>query len=102
MRTFILGVWVSFLLVSSIALDTVDGCKPGQASNDINLIDAECAYLEQQPTTPAIAIVVCEVLDLAGNIVQQFSVHLPADQAAAFVAAHPVKAGHKLPQGAKP
>lgn len=100
MRTFILGAGISMLLTGAIALDASSGCKPGQASNDIDLINAECSFLLQQPE-PAVVVIACEVLDLAGQIVQQFNVKVPADQAAAFVAAHPVKTGHPMPAGAK-
>jgi hypothetical protein len=100
MRTCILGFCISCIMIMAVAMDLSDmGCKPAQVSIDIDLINAECALLEQQPESPAVAIIACEVFDVAQQIVQQFNVHMPADQAAAFLAAHPIKAGHPLPAG---
>lgn len=100
MRTFIFGAWISMLLMGAAALDTSSGCTPAQVAADIDLVNAECALLDQQPNASAIIVITCEVFNLAQQVVQQFTVKLPADQAAAFIAAHPVKAGHPLPAGA--
>jgi hypothetical protein len=102
MRTYILGFCVSCVMIMAAAMDLSDmGCKPAQLSVDVDLINAECALLDQQPGSPAVAVLACEVFDVAQQIVQQFNVHLPADQAAVFLAAHPIKAGHPLPAGVK-
>jgi hypothetical protein len=100
MRTVILGAVISTLITGAIALDTSSGCTPAQVATDIDLVNAECALLDSQPNTSAIIVITCEVFSVAQQVIQQFTVKLPADQAAAFIAAHPVKAGHRLPPGA--
>jgi hypothetical protein len=100
MRTLILSTGISMIVIGATALDTSSGCTPAQVATDIDLINAECALLDSQPGAPIAIIIGCEVFNAAQQIIQQFNVKVPADQAAAFIAAHPVKSGHPLPAGA--
>jgi len=69
-------------------------CAPAAAVLD--LLDAECTQLEQQPQ-PAIVTVVCDVVNTAGVVVQTFELSATPDEAADIIAKHPVKAGHPNP-----
>jgi hypothetical protein len=101
MKNYLLGFSVSCSLVLAAAIDFSHlGCKPAETAI-FDLGDAECALLAKQPIEPTIEIVLCEVFDTAQNVIQQFQVQIPTDQAASFVAAHPFKTGHTLPEGVK-
>jgi hypothetical protein len=86
-------------MVCAAAIDFGSGCKPA-VTDIIDLVNADCAILAQQTASPDV-VFTCEVLDVVGNIIQQFEVKVPAAQADDFAAKHPVKTGHPLPQGAK-